>query len=61
MMYLGTDASGTPLCIHSTSGYFINEGTGQYVQGVLVSDLTYHNSAGEEAIDGLTSFAGVWH
>lgn len=61
MMYLGTDASGTPLCIHSTSGYFINEGTGKYVQGVLVSDLTYHNSAGEEAVDGLTSFAGIWY
>ena len=61
MMYLGKDDSGTPLCIHSTSGYFINEAAGQYVRGVLVSDLTYHNSAGEETIDGLTSIAGIWH
>ena len=61
MMYLGTDASGTPLCIHSTSGYFINEAIGDYVRGVLVSDLTYHNSAGDEAIDQLTRFAGIWY
>ncbi len=61
MMYLGTDAKGTPLCIHSTSGDFYRPDLDEYVQGVLVSDLTYHNSAGEEAIDSLTSFVGVWH
>ena len=61
MMYLGTDEKGTPLCIHSTSNRFYRPDTEGHAQGVLVSDLTFHNAAGIEVIDSLTSFVGVWH
>lgn len=61
MMYLGTDEKGTPLCIHSISNRFYRPDTEGYAQGVLVSDLTFHNAAGIEVIDSLTSFVGVWH
>ena len=58
MMYLGRDAKGNPLVIHSASSYFtFKNGNKQkhYIRKVLVSDLHYQNSKGVETIDGLTS------
>ena len=58
MMYLGRDAKGNPLVIHSASSYFtFKNGNKQkhYIRKVLVSDLHYQNSRGVETIDGLTS------
>lgn len=58
MLYLGRDAQGTPLVIHSASSYFtFHNGKGQkhYIRQVLVSDLHYKNGRGVETIDGMTS------
>ena len=58
MMYLGQDANGNPLVIHSASSYFtFDKGKKQkhYIRKVLVSDLHYQNGKAVETIDGLTS------
>ncbi|WP_051608613.1 SH3 domain-containing protein [Selenomonas sp. FC4001] len=58
MMYLGQDAKGNPLVIHSASSYFtFDKGQKQkhYIRKVLVSDLHYQNGKAVETIDGLTS------
>ena len=58
MMYLGQDANGNPLVIHSASSYFtFDKGQKQkhYIRKVLVSDLHYQNGKAVETIDGLTS------
>ena len=58
MMYLGQDAKGNPLVIHSASSYFtFDKGKKQkhYIRKILVSDLHYQNSKAVETIDGLTS------
>jgi len=58
MMYLGQDAKGNPLVIHSASSYFtFNKGEKQkhYIRKILVSDLHYQNGKAVETIDGLTS------
>ena len=58
MIYLGTDAEGEPLVIHSISSYFTFDG-GQtvkhYVRKVLVSDLHFMNKNKVEMIDRITS------
>jgi hypothetical protein len=58
MLYLGRDAQGTPLVIHSASSYFTfakGEKQKHYIRKVLVSDLHYQNGKAVETIDGLTS------
>lgn len=58
MLYLGRDAQGTPLAIHSASSYFTfsgGEAKKHYIRQVLVSDLTYQNSKAVKTIDGMTS------
>ena len=58
MMYLGQDAKGNPLVIHSASSYFtFDKGKKQkhYIRKILVSDLHYQNGKAVETIDGLTS------
>ena len=58
MLYLGRDAKGTPLVIHSASSYFTFSGSKaqkHYIRKVLVSDLTYQNGKAVQTIDGMTS------
>ena len=58
MMYLGMDANGEPLVIHSISSYFTfdNEQTAKhYVRKILVSDLHFMNKNKIEMIDRITS------
>lgn len=58
MLYLGQDAQGTPLAIHSISSYFTFAGgkaQKHYIRQVLISDLTYKNGKGIQTIDGMTS------
>ena len=58
MMYLGQDAKGNPLVIHSASSYFtFDKGKKQkhYIRKILVSDLHFQNGKAVETIDGLTS------
>lgn len=58
MIYLGQDAKGNPLVIHSASSYFtFDKGKKQkhYIRKILVSDLHYQNGKAVETIDGLTS------
>ncbi len=58
MMYLGQDAKGNPLVIHSASSYFtFDKGKKQkhYIRKILVSDLQFQNGKAIKTIDGLTS------
>lgn len=58
MLYLGNDANGEPLVIHSISSYFtLNDGqvAKQYVRKILVSDLHFVGSDKNEMIDRITS------
>ena len=58
MLYLGRDAQGTPLAVHSASSYFTfpnGEAKKHYIRQVLVSDLTYQNGKAIQTIDGMTS------
>ena len=62
MLYLGRDAQGTPLVIHSASSYFTFEGgkaSKHYIRQVLVSDLSYQNGKGIKTIDGMTSIGSI--
>ena len=62
MLYLGRDAQGTPLVIHSASSYFTFAGgkaSKHYIRQVLVSDLSYQNGKGIKTIDGMTSIGSI--
>lgn len=63
MLYLGKDAKGTPLVIHSASSYFTFSGSKRkkhYIRKVLISDLTYQNSKAVQTIDGMTSIGSCF-
>ena len=63
MLYLGRDAKGTPLAIHSASSYFTfsgGEAKKHYIRKVLVSDLTYQNRKAIQTIDGMTSIGSCF-
>ncbi len=63
MLYLGRDAKGTPLAIHSASSYFTfsgNKAKKHYIRQVLVSDLTYQNGKAVRTIDGMTSIGSCF-
>ena len=62
MLYLGSDAQGTPLAIHSASSYFTfagGEARKHYIRQVLVSDLAYKNGKAVKTIDGMTSIGSA--
>lgn len=62
MLYLGRDAQGTPLVIHSASSYFTFEGSEarkHYVRRVLISDLTFQNGKADRTIDVMTSIGAA--
>lgn len=63
MLYLGKDAKGIPLVIHSASSYYTfagNKGKKHYIRQVLVSDLTYQNGKAVQTIDGMTSIGNCF-
>lgn len=63
MLYLGKDAKGTPLAIHSASSYFTfsgNKSKKHYIRQVLVSDLSYQNGKAVRTIDGMTSIGSCF-
>jgi len=58
MLYLGTDARGTPLVIHDISSYY-EDGAKKYIRSVVVSDLNFLNARGTAALDTLTHIGQV--
>lgn len=63
MFYLGKDAKGNFLVIHSASSYFTfagNKSKKHYIRRVLVSDLNFQNGKAVRTIDGMTSIGSCF-
>ncbi|MCI6100268.1 MAG: C40 family peptidase [Selenomonas sp.] len=58
MMYIGQDADGTPMALQAMSSYFDETGK-HYPRQVVLTTLTYPNSAGNPYIDGVKYLSAI--
>ena len=58
MMYIGQDADGTPMVLQAMSSY-VDETGKHYLRQVVLTTLTYPNSAGNPYIDGVKYLSAI--